>query len=205
MGGLAGADNICTMLAKRSNPGDKKVWRAFLSASANAGLNGMPVNAIDRVGKGPWYNFKGILLAKDIPSLIPSDAANQGRPKGGDPALAVMFTDENGDNVRPSASVDNHDILTGSDKVGRFSAGEGSKPGYGTCNDWTSVDTKLAAPMIGHSWPRSDSSGRHWVSEHTAGGCGRGIDYVLKPSNNTQTVGSGGGYGGFYCFAVNGI
>jgi hypothetical protein len=205
LGGLAGADKICSMLAQRSNPGDKKVWHAFLSASEKAGANGMPVNAIDRIGKGPWYNFKGALFAKDLKSLIPIDSAREGRPQGGDPALAIMFTDEYGVNVKLDSSVDNHDTLTGSDKNGKYDAANLGK--YGTCNDWTSVSTDptVKPPMIGHSWPRAVDNGRHWISEHAAGGCGRGISYRPQASNMTKTVGAGGGYGGFYCFAVTGM
>ncbi|MDX2022058.1 MAG: hypothetical protein SF187_17605 [Deltaproteobacteria bacterium] len=197
LGGLAGADNICTKLAQKTNPGDQKTWHAFLSVKA--GPNGQPVNAIDRVGKGPWYDFNNKLFAKTVADLIPDNTATGGRPKGGDPALAIMFTDENGDPIRPAMSVDNHDMLTGSDKNGKYAAGTGS-----TCNDWTSTDQNLPPPMIGHAWPRSNNNGRHWISDHPAGGCGKGIDTELKASNGTKTVGAGGGYGGFNCFAVTG-
>lgn len=197
LGGLAGADSICMKLAQKANPGDTKVWRAFLSVKA--GPNGTPVNAIDRVGKGPWYNFKKVLLAKTVTDLVP-DAQDDGRPThytGADEnrPLLEMFTDENGDPVRPRLSVDNHDTLTGSDKNGKYANG-------GTCNDWTSTDENLQPPMIGHSWPRSSNNGRHWISDHAAGGCGKGIDTRLQAGNGTKTVGSGGGYGGIYCFAV---
>ncbi|WP_395836294.1 hypothetical protein [Cystobacter fuscus] len=51
--GLRGADKLCATIAERSMPGaGKKPWRAFLSASA--GEDGQPVNAIDRIGEGPW-------------------------------------------------------------------------------------------------------------------------------------------------------
>lgn len=192
LGGLAGADNICTTLARRSNPGDQKTWRAFLSTQAG------PVHAIERIGKGPWHDYRGRVLAKTVEDLLPAQGRTGGRPQGGDPALAVMFTDENGDPIRPELSVDNHDMLTGSNAMGRYDGGS-------TCNDWTSTSESLPAPMIGHAWPRNNSSGRNWVSDHRAGGCGKGIDTELKATNGTKTVGAGGGYGGFYCFAVTGM
>lgn len=199
LGGLAGADDKCMKLAQRANPGDKKVWHAFLSTKAG------PVNAIDRVGKGPWYNFKKMLLAKNLADLVP-DAQDKGRPTHYGPPdenrpLLEMFTDENGDPASSDTSkIDNHDTLTGSDAQGKYNAARS-----GTCNDWTSVDGTLQKPMIGHSWPRFPDSGRHWISEHEAGGCARGIDTRKIASNKTDTVGAGGGYGGFYCFAVTGM
>ena len=53
--GLRGADKICAEIAEASMPGaGKKGWRAFLSA-ADGGA-GKPVNAIDRIGSGPWFD-----------------------------------------------------------------------------------------------------------------------------------------------------
>ncbi|HTN89369.1 MAG TPA: hypothetical protein VL242_37090, partial [Sorangium sp.] len=53
--GLRGADKICATIAERSLPGaGGKTWRAFLSAVA--GEDGNQVNAIDRIGEGPWYD-----------------------------------------------------------------------------------------------------------------------------------------------------
>jgi hypothetical protein len=194
LGGLAGADAICDALAKQSNPTDQKVWVAFLSVAV--GPEGTPVNAIDRVGSGPWYDYNNRLLAENVAGLLPG---SDGRPSGADPQLAEMFTDENGDPVTPDRTqVDNHDMLTGSDDNGELAGGVES-----TCQDWTSIDTDINdPPMIGHAWPRTDTNGRHWISEHNAGGCAPGVDTTPQPNNGTNTVGAGGGYGGFYCFAV---
>jgi hypothetical protein len=194
LGGLEGADAICDTLAKRSNPTDQKVWVAFSSVAV--GPEGTPVNAIDRVGSGPWYDYNNRLLAEDVQGLLPGA---DGRPAGADPQLAEMFTDENGDPVTPDRTqVDNHDMLTGSDDNGELAGGPET-----TCQDWTSTDTDInEPPMIGHAWPRSDNNGRHWIAEHNAGGCAPGVDTTPQPNNGTQTVGAGGGYGGFYCFAV---
>jgi hypothetical protein len=56
LGGLAGADQHCQMLAQAVGAGNR-TWHAYLSIQA---VNGQPaVNARDRIGQGPWYNQKG--------------------------------------------------------------------------------------------------------------------------------------------------
>src|SRR6188768_4129553 len=60
LGGLEGADRICQSLAQAAGAGGK-TWRAYLSTQ---GANG--VNARDRIGKGPWTNAKGTVVAKDV-------------------------------------------------------------------------------------------------------------------------------------------
>src|SRR5207248_5216066 len=66
LGGLAGADNHCQTLAQAAGAGGK-TWRAYLSTQA---ADGQPaVNARDRVGKGPWQNSKGVVIAKDVAEL----------------------------------------------------------------------------------------------------------------------------------------
>ena len=72
LGGLDGADAHCQALANASGAG-KRVWRAYLSTSAvapAAGAASRPaVNARDRIGKGPWFNAKGELIARDVDQL----------------------------------------------------------------------------------------------------------------------------------------
>ena len=66
LGGLAGADNYCQQLAQAAGAG-AKTWRAYLSTQA---ADGKPaVNARDRIGKGPWRNSKGVVVAKDVAEL----------------------------------------------------------------------------------------------------------------------------------------
>jgi hypothetical protein len=212
LGGLRGADEICSMLAQASNPGDTKVWHAFLSSS---GLDGSErVDAIDRIGEGPWYDFNGFKFAEDEAELMPVDNL-EGRPRAADPQLAAMFPDENGEDIRDRPNIDNHDILTGSGRDGRlFLDGEGGK--VATCVDWTS-STMRGVPgdsfamggqvPVGHSWPRNNAEGRHWISEHTINGCEPGVDIdggTAAPRDDFR-VGAAGGYGGFYCFALNAI
>ena len=210
-GGLAGADEICTRLARAANPGDEKTWRAFLST---AGLNGgEQVDAIDRVGPGPWYNYNGLLLAENVQDLVPQ--GNDGRPSGADPELAEMFTDENGDDARPNNQVDNHDTLTGSGPDGRLfdDGGDGSAA---TCEDWTSntlhgevgnMFGNGGQIPVGHSWPRGANNGRNWIQDHTVNGCEPGALTNPGPGAgaNDFRVGAGGGYGGIYCFALGAV
>jgi hypothetical protein len=185
--GLSGADKICTEIAEESMPGSgAKVWRAFLSTSSE--------NAIDRVGEGPWYDRLGRILA-----MTPGDLLNT-RPNGADPAIVDDLPNEYGvPNRQPDPNegeVDNHHFLTGSNENGEY-YGDGS-----TCDDWTTTDSGAGRPRTGFSWP---AGGReHWISGQDEGGCGAGIVLTQMggsdPSN--PIVGSGGGYGGIYCFAL---
>jgi hypothetical protein len=211
LGGLAGADEICTQLARASNPGDAKTWRAFLSTSGFDG--GDRVDAIDRVGSGPWYNYNGLLLANDVAGLVPQ--GNNGRPSGADPELAAMFTDENGEDARPSQQIDNHDTLTGSGTDGRL-YDDGADGRVATCEDWTSSTLQGdegnlmgfgGQVPVGHSWPRSNNNGRHWIQDHTINGCepGADVDGGAGAEQGDFRVGAGGGYGGIYCFALGAV
>src|SRR5262247_1990949 len=66
LGGLAGADAHCQQLATTVGAGGK-TWHAYLSS--NAAAQGGPVNARDRIGKGPWQNFKGEVIAQNVDDL----------------------------------------------------------------------------------------------------------------------------------------
>ena len=57
LGGLPGADAYCQKLATAAGATSGN-WRAYLSISAADGK--AAVNARDRIGKGPWYNAKGV-------------------------------------------------------------------------------------------------------------------------------------------------
>ena len=190
--GLEGADKICTEIAEFVMPGaGAKGWHAFLSVSK--GPAGTPVNAIDRIGEGPWYDFKGRIVAMNKAALL------YPRPMGADAAIVNDLPNEFGiPNQRPDLSmpaVDNHHFLTGSTTMGKL---------YGatsTCNDWTAL-TGAGRPRIGFSFPEG---GRvNWISGQDEGGCGAGVNTEQTggsdPSN--PIVGSGGGYGGIYCFAM---
>jgi len=213
LGGLSGADEICATLAQNSNPGDAKVWRAFLSTSGYDGAE--QVDAIDRIGDGPWYDYQGRLFAESLDSLIPT---TDGRCPG-DPQLAEMYTDEWGDPIRPNEQVDNHDTLTGSNTEGRlYDDGNGGE--IATCRDWTSNTVSIMDAAnsggggrsrgivpVGHSWPRSSSNGREWIQDHTVNGCEPSVNIGLGAgaAPDDYSVGGGGGYGAFYCFALDAV
>ena len=202
--GLRGADKICATIAERSQPGaGQKTWRAFLSATNDG--TGSPVHAIDRVGPGPWYDRLGRLFANTKTDLVAT------RPVGADPAIQNDFPNEDGvANHQPDPNqpqVDNHDMLTGTNSNGQL---------YGagfTCLDWTGGTgnkTVEGQPRVGHSWPRlggggmGGTSGAHWMNSLTESGCAPGVNLIEMggPMASSNTVGSGGGYGGFYCFAI---
>jgi hypothetical protein len=194
--GLLGADSICSCIAERSMPGSKvKQWRAFLSVTADAG--GKQVNAIDRIGNGPWYDRLGRVLAPTRADLLNT------RPANGDPAIANDLPNEDGvPNHRPDptlAQVDNHHFVTGSSTTGALYSATA------TCADWTSVLATSGKPRCGFSWPRSiggGASSSHWISGFDAGGCVAGIQ-VTTVNDGGTIIGSSGGYGGFYCFALS--
>ncbi|MGC4091665.1 MAG: hypothetical protein QM756_28045 [Polyangiaceae bacterium] len=190
--GLAGADEICTTIAEASLAGSgAKGWKAFLSTVAG------PVNAIDRLGAGPWYDRLGRTVA-----LVKADLLHD-RPSSADAAIINDLPNENGipnhtdgaPGCTGNACPDNHDTLTGTGPDGKLhSTNTGS-----TCNDWTS-SAASGAPWCGHSWPRN-GSGVNWMSALAEGGCAPGVNLVEMGPPNAANVGSGGGYGGIYCFA----
>lgn len=193
--GLKGADKICAAIAEKGMAGNNKRWRAFLSVTA--GEDGKPVNAIDRIGNGPWYDRTGRVVAMNL------DGLKTTRPSGGDAGIAVDLPNEFGvPNHQPNPNqdeVDNHDTMTGSDKTGKLAS-----PNLGaTCNDWTSKVGTTGKPGCGHSWPRS--ANQSWISEHNAGGCAPGVNIFGQggPQPGDLTVGAGGGYGGIYCFSLD--
>jgi hypothetical protein len=147
LGGIAGADKICQQAAKATGAGASRTWRAYLSTTgANA------VNARDRIGKGPWYNVKGTLIAQNVDELH-TDKANINN----DTAL-----DEQGRQVNAQGAPNRHDILTGSTLEGRASEM--------TCNNWTSAAEGSA--IVGHHDRLGfGKPGSPWNSAHPSKGC----------------------------------
>jgi len=193
--GLAGADEICRRIADNAFPGAGcKVWRAFLSVTKGPNGGG-PINAIDRVGDGPWYDRLGRVVAMNKANLAMT------RPQGMDTAIINDFPNETGaQNHNPDGTgqVDNHDTLTGTGPAGLLYNTDSKF----TCQDWTSKVGADGAPWVGHSWPAV--SGMNWMSALKEGGCAPGVSLVEMgpPTPGVLTVGAGGGYGGFYCFAL---
>jgi hypothetical protein len=195
--GLLGADSICQCLAERSMPGSKvKQWRAFLSV--NQGPDGHKVNALDRIGNGPWYDRLSNLV-----SATKSDLQHP-RPNVDEEIVNDLPNEDGIPNHRPDPTkptVDNHQFITGSDSLGRLYSSTA------TCQDWTSVATSGSKPRAGLSWPQSMGSmgKKHWISTFDLWGCAAGLDLTDTDRNGqpgVYTIGNGGGYGGFYCFAL---
>jgi hypothetical protein len=197
--GLSGADEICRQIAESSMPGaGAKGWRAFLSVTK--GQDGNPVHAIDRVGEGPWYDRRGRLIALDKAGLVET------RPKGAEALIAEDLPNEDGvPNHAPDGTpVDNHDILTGSDRAGRLYSSDWSH----TCHDWTSAVGGDGRPRVGHSWTRAGGVGGGPVGGPVFpdGGprMGGGPPFMGPPPDGAMIIGGGppddgGPMGGFTC------
>ncbi|SIO42552.1 Collagenase NC10 and Endostatin [Bradyrhizobium erythrophlei] len=181
LGGLAGADNHCQTLAQAAGFGAPKTWRAYLSTQA---ADGAPaVNARDRIGKGPWKNSRGVVIAKDVAELH----------SGGNNLTKQTALSEKGEVINGRGDTPNrHDVLTGSQPDGTaFAAGDDR-----TCKNWTS--STQGAAMLGHSdrmGLRDDDASKSWNSSHAS----RGPDGGCSQADLKST----GGDGLLYCFAAN--
>ena len=176
LGGLEGADAYCSSLAKAA--GSKETnWKAYLSTALPGGDAG--VNARDRIGKGPWYNAKGVMVARNVNDLH-SGKANINKQTA---------LDEKGNPIKGRGETPNeHDILTGSDPMGMYSTAGGDT----TCGNW-SKSTEDGSAIVGHHDLQGLKDTRHmksWNSSHGSRGCSQD---QLKAS---------GGAGLFYCFAA---
>src|SRR5437763_7105964 len=112
LGGLEGADRHCQSLAQAVGAGGH-TWHAYLSTQAVGGVQA--VNARDRIGRGPWQNAKGVVIAKDLDEL-----------HGTNNITKQTALNEKGEMVNGRGDTPNrHDILTGSTPDGRaFPPGE---------------------------------------------------------------------------------
>ena len=177
LGGIAGADQHCQQLATAAAGAGKKQWRAYLSTTASGGTPA--VNARDRIGKGPWYNFEGRLIARSVDELHTLNGINR----------MTALTEKGGKvNGRAESPNNMHDILTGSTPDGKVATGDKDT----TCGNWTKSGE--GAAIVGHHdrWgQRDDEPARSWNASHPSRGCSQDN---LKAS---------GGAGMFYCFAAN--
>ena len=175
LGGLEGADRHCTTLATAAGA-TGKTWRAYLSTQgANA------VNAKDRIGRGPWQNAKGTVIAKDVADL--HGASNNLNKQ--------TALNEKGEVINGRGDTPNrHDILTGSQSDGTAFAGADDR----TCGNWSK--SAAGAAMVGHHDRQglNDSAPMlSWNSSHPS----RGPDGGCSQNDLKST----GGDGLFYCFA----
>lgn len=172
LGGLRGADEHCAMLGYRAGFGDL-TWRAYLSTQAREGQPA--VNARDRIGTGPWYNFRGDLIARNVDELHGENNLNK-----------QTGLTEKGEQVPGRGDSPNrHDILTGSRP-------DGTAPPAGddaTCDNWTSSGAGSA--IVGHhDRVGLGDSATSWNSAHGSRGC------------SAQNLQGSGGAGLFYCFGT---
>jgi hypothetical protein len=175
-GGLAGADGYCKYLADAAGVGGGKTWRAYLSTQPSGSTPA--VNAKDRIGKGPWQNAKGVVIAKDVAELHGTNNLNK-----------TTALNERGGLVNSRTETPNyHDIVTGTQPDGTaFPAGDDK-----TCGNWTKFGDGTA--IVGHfdrAGLGTPEAAQSWNSSHPTRGCS------LPQLNST------GGGGFLYCFAAN--
>jgi len=174
LGGLEGADRHCAMLAEAAGVRGK-TWHAYLSQQA---VGGKPaINARDRIGKGPWKNAKGVVVATSVDDLH-SDANKLSK----DNSLTEKGTVVNGRGDTPNT----HDVLTGSTLDGRVQPGDGDS----TCSNWTSNGETGSASVGHHDRQGGGANPTSWNFAHASRGCGQ---------KNLQAT---GGNGLYYCFAM---
>jgi len=174
LGGLAGADAHCTTLAGTIGAAAGKTWHAYLST--NGAAQGGAANARDRIGKGPWQNSKGVVIAKDVDDL---HSANNNLTQ------QTALT-ERGNMIAGVGMTPNwHDALTGSQPDGRAWPANLNL----TCNNWSS--STFGSAMLGHidRNPKTNEFSQSWNATHMSRSCSQ-PDLIAT-----------GGNGLFYCFA----
>ncbi|MBM3515672.1 MAG: lectin [Alphaproteobacteria bacterium] len=182
LGGLAGADAHCQKLAAAVGA-DKRNWRAYLSTQAVHG--GPVVNARDRIGKGPWYNVKGDMIAQNLSHLHGDtlEEARAGNRITFRTALNELGKEVNGHNTGPDLMLpgekNNHDILTGT----RWDGTAYTDNADHTCKNWTSEGE--GSVQVGHY------NRPQWNSIHAAKSCK--LEEMLKETTGAL----------FYCFAAD--
>ncbi|HTR36964.1 MAG TPA: hypothetical protein VMH80_13745 [Bryobacteraceae bacterium] len=211
LGGLAGADAHCQALATAAGAGNR-TWHAYLSTQARPGQPA--VNARDRIGTGPWYNFKGEMIAPDLAHLHGDtmELAHQGNnlnkltglTERGQIVPGLYDYSDPRDNDWNYAKITRfstrHEMLTGTQTDGTaFTDGVDH-----TCDNWTSDKSPAPGTSNGNlnaadgrpnaqiGFPDRNGGGSgSWNSAHGTRGCAQ--------SDLTKTH----GIGLFYCFAIN--
>ena len=171
LGGLEGADQHCQALATAAGFGDQ-MWHAYLSSTSSDGSSS--INARDRIGSGPWYNFAGGQVATDVDNLHGENNLTK------ETVLNELGEMTNGRGDDPNR----HDILTGTQLDGTAAAGDGDT----TCQNWTGSGEGSA--LVGH-FDRigGGDNPTSWNAAHASRGCGQ------------EDLRGTGGDGLFYCFA----
>jgi hypothetical protein len=175
-GGLEGADRHCQTLAAKAGAGSK-TWRAYLSTQAVDGATA--VNAKDRIGKGPWTNAKGVVIATSVEDLHSANntlTADANVAETGRLIPSRLYT------------VNQHDVLTGTQADGTAFAPDKDM----TCGNWTKSGEGNA--MVGHAdrmGLRDDDASKSWNASHPSRAC------------DAASLVATGGAGLLYCFAAN--
>jgi hypothetical protein len=174
LGGLEGADRHCATLAEAAGVRGKS-WHAYLSQQA---IDGKPaVHARDRIGKGPWKNAKGVVVATSV-----DDLHSDNNKLSKENSLTEKGAIVNGRGDTPNT----HDILTGAGLDGRVS----SDTTDSTCRNWTSSAATGSAMLGHHDRQGGGTNPTSWGAAHPSRGCGQ---------DNLRAT---GGAGLYYCFAV---
>ena len=158
-------------------------------------MGGKPaVDARDRIGKGPWYNARGVMVASSVDDL--HAAANH---LGKQNSLSELGNPINGRGDSPNQ----HDMMTGSTADGRLAPPVAPPPAPNapkgapaptasanlTCDNWTSSGPNRT--MLGHHDRQGGGQDpTSWNAAHQSRSCSQ-PDLVAT-----------GGNGLFYCFAV---
>jgi hypothetical protein len=186
LGGLAGADAHCQALAAAVGAGGH-TWHAYLSTQARPGQPA--VNARDRIGAGPWFNWSFAQLGAPQNAIISADLAELHgdtlvQAQRGSNLFKQSARDEHGQVIHGIGDTPpiQHEILTGSKWDGRAYTDNADH----TCNNWTSSSTGSA--QAGHS--DRIGNGSSWNSSNATKGCSQ------------AALESTGGAGLFYCFAI---
>ncbi len=173
--GLQGADDRCQCLAAAVGAGDR-TWRAYLSTAPIPGVPGGLVHARDRIGSGPWFNYRGELIAQDVATLHSS------------PPSYLRILDEYGNRVTPT----DRDVLTGTAEDGTALTEFPMVPGTDapTCFNWTE-GTAIAFHWAGQGdWDDPAVNAFSWNSDHSA---------PCDPAGMANFQGTGK----LYCFATD--
>ncbi len=176
LGGLEGADAHCQKLAATVGAGGK-TWHAYLSTNTNAAAPDKTVNARDRIGKGPWQNFKGEVIATSVDDLHSDNNkinTNTGLTERGQRIPGVGFI------------LNAHDMMTGSQPDGRAFPGNMNM----TCNNYSSSNFgKVEVGHVDRTGLADTAQAHSWNSSHQSRDCSQ------------EGLISTGGNGLFYCFA----
>ena len=211
LGGLTGADVHCQALAENVGAGGR-TWQAYLSTQARPGVPA--VNARDRIGTGPWHNFEGVMIARDVAHLH-GDTIELAR-LGNNLTKRTGLTekgqivpgmndykhprDDDWEYVRTTPYTNRHEVLTGSQLDGTAYPPELDY----TCDNWTSnqdpdfesngrrMGAFTGKPNAQIGFPDRNGGGDgSWNSSHGTRGCSQ---TALAMTH---------GVGMYYCFAIN--